>query len=149
MIVKKIKSSHSKAKASSISDLTDYIREPQHKNEHEKVLYENGRGFICDDHKSQQAEMIALATEAVRSKNPVTHYIMSWKEGEQPSPQQVEQAVNIFMDELGLQGHQAIYALHKDTDNMAIIAQRREKVKLGKASGLLAITCLIYSIFAL
>jgi hypothetical protein len=120
MIVKKIKANAKmvKSKASHIKDLTDYIRDPQQTNPEEKVLYANGRGFLCDDHKSQQAEMIALASEAVRSRNPVAHYVMSWHEGEQPSPGQVEEAVNIFLDELGLKDHQAIYALHKDTDNI-------------------------------
>ena len=120
MIVKKIKAKAKwvKSKASHIKDLTDYIREPQHTNPEEKVLYANGRGFLCDDHKSQQAEMVALASEAVRSQNPVAHYVMSWHEGEQPSPGQVEEAVNLFLDELGLTDHQAIYALHKDTDNI-------------------------------
>lgn len=120
MIVKKIKAKANlvKGKASHIKDLTDYIRDPEHTNPDEKVLYSNGRGFLCDDHKSQQAEMVALASEAVRSQNPVAHYVMSWHEGEQPSPEQVEEAVNLFLDELGLKDHQAIYALHKDTDNI-------------------------------
>ena len=120
MIVKKIKAKANlvKGKASHIKDLTDYIRDPRQANPEEKVLYANGRGFICDDHKSQQAEMVALASEAVRSKNPVAHYVMSWREGEQPSPGQAEEAVSIFLEELGLNGHQAIYALHKDTDNL-------------------------------
>jgi hypothetical protein len=120
MIVKKIKANAKmvKSKASHIKDLTDYIREPQQTNPEEKVLYANGRGFLCDDHKSQQAEMVALASEAVRSRNPVAHYVMSWHEGEQPSPKQVEEAVSLFLDELGLKDHQAIYALHKDTDNI-------------------------------
>jgi len=120
MIVKKIKAKANlvKGKASHIKDLTDYIRDPRQANPEEKVLYANGRGFICDDHKSQQAEMVALASEAVRSPNPVAHYVMSWREGEQPSPGQAEEAVSIFLEELGLKDHQAIYALHKDTDNL-------------------------------
>jgi hypothetical protein len=120
MIVKKIKAKAKwvKGKASHIKDLTDYIRDPQHTNPEEKVLYANGRGFLCDDHQSQQAEMVALASEAVRSQNPVAHYVMSWHEGEQPSPKQVEEAVSLFLDELGLKDHQTIYALHKDTDNI-------------------------------
>ncbi|MBV5335862.1 relaxase/mobilization nuclease domain-containing protein, partial [bacterium] len=64
------------------------------------------------------AEMLALAQEAVRSKDPVNHYVLSWQEGEQPTPAQVEDAVTIFLDELGLQDHQAIYGLHADTDNL-------------------------------
>ena len=120
MIVKKIKAKANlvKGKASHIKDLTDYIRDPEQTNPKEKVLYSNGRGFLCDDHQSQQAEMVALASEAVRSQNPVAHYVMSWHEGEQPSPEQVEKAVSLFLDELGLKDHQTIYALHKDTDNI-------------------------------
>jgi hypothetical protein len=55
--------------------------------------------------------MIALSQEAVRSKDTINHYVLSWREGEQPSPEQVEEAVSIFMDELGWKDHQAIYGL--------------------------------------
>jgi hypothetical protein len=133
MIVKKIKANRIKAKAAHIRDLTDYIREPSKANKDEKILYANGRGFLCDGHKSQQSEMIALASEAVRSKNPVAHYLMSWREGEQPSPEQVESAVSIFMDELELKDHQVIYALHKDTDNIHLhLAINRVHPETGK-----------------
>ena len=118
MIVKKIESDQTKAKAASIRHLTDYIRAPQTVNPQEKVLYAGGRGFLCAGHKSQQAEMIALASEAVRSKNPMTHFILSWREGEQPSPEQIEDIVRIFLNELGLNSHQVIFGLHQDTDNI-------------------------------
>lgn len=118
MIVKKVPRSKTKNKTASIRDLADYIREPHNQNPDEKVLYANGRGFLCDSHAAQREEMVALAAESVRSKNPVNHYIMSWREGEQPSPEQVEEAVSIFMEELGWKDHQAIYGLHKDTDNI-------------------------------
>lgn len=118
MIVKKVPSSKVKGKAASIRDLADYIREPEKQNPDEKVMYANGRGFISDSHAAQREEMVALAAEAVRSKNPVNHYILSWREGEQPNPEQVEEAVSILLDEFGLKEHQAIYALHKDTDNL-------------------------------
>jgi hypothetical protein len=118
VIVKKVPSSKVKNKSASIRDLADYIREPHNQNPDEKVLYANGRAFLCDDHAAQREEMVALAAESVRSKNPVNHYVISWREGEQPSPEQVEEAVSIFTEELGLREHQAIYALHKDTDNI-------------------------------
>ncbi|HGO6081602.1 TPA: TraI/MobA(P) family conjugative relaxase [Burkholderia cenocepacia] len=107
-----------KPKAKHVRDLTDYIRDPQKKNPHEKVAYTSARGFLCADHVSQQAEMVALATEAVRSPNPVNHYMLSWREGEYPTPAQVEQAVDILLAELGLVEHQAMYALHQDTHNL-------------------------------
>ena len=87
MIVKKVSNSKTKHKTGSIRDLADYIREPHNQNPDEKVLYANGRGFLCDGHAAQREEMVALAAESVRSKNPVNHYIMSWREGEQPSPE--------------------------------------------------------------
>ncbi|WP_248886492.1 TraI/MobA(P) family conjugative relaxase [Acidithiobacillus acidisediminis] len=118
MIVKKIRSYKAKNKAASIRALVDYIREPHNRNPAEKVLYANGRGFFGASHAAQREEMLSLASESVRSRNPVNHYILSWPEGEQPSPEQVEEAVSIFLDELVLSDHQVIYALHKDTDNI-------------------------------
>ncbi len=121
MIVKKVKADRVKSKAAHIRDLTDYLLEPgQAKGAEgtERVLHRQGRNFLCDDLISQQAEMVALASEAVRSRNPVSHYILSWREGEQPTPKQADEAVAIFLDEQGLSGHQVLYALHSDTDNV-------------------------------
>ncbi len=141
MIVKKIKSDpkRAKSKAAHVRDLTDYIRNPSERNRDEKVLYERGRGFLCEEHDAQQAEMVALAEEAVKSPNPVSHWVLSWREGEQPSPAQVEGAVDIFLAELGLSEHQSIYALHQDTDNLHLhVAVNRvhpETLKVLKPNG--------------
>ncbi|BCL45821.1 TraI/MobA(P) family conjugative relaxase [Enterobacter roggenkampii] len=119
MIVKKVKNPQKAAsKAVRVSRLTDYIREPERENSQEKCIHAGARGFITDEPQSQTAEMIALSQEAVRSKGTINHYVLSWREGEQPSPEQVEEAVSIFMDELGVKDHQAIYGLHADTDNL-------------------------------
>jgi hypothetical protein len=118
VVVKKVPACKTKSKSGSIRDLVDYIREPHDHSPAEKVLYANARGFICDSHAAQREEMIALASESVRSKNPVSHYILSWREGEQPSPEQVEEAVSIFLDQMGWTDHQVIYALHRNTDNI-------------------------------
>ncbi|EPK3005575.1 TraI/MobA(P) family conjugative relaxase [Klebsiella pneumoniae] len=119
MIVKKVKNPQKAAsKAVRVSRLTDYIREPERENSQEKCIHAGARGFITDEPQSQTAEMIALSQEAVRSKDTINHYVLSWREGEQPSPEQVEEAVSIFMDELGVKDHQAIYGLHANTDNL-------------------------------
>ncbi len=118
MIFKKVPADRAKSKAKHVRDLTDYIRDPQKTNPQEKVGYTGARGFLCDHHTGQQAEMIALAMDAPRSANPINHYILSWREGEYPTPAQVEQAVEILLDELDLAEHQTLYALHQDTDNM-------------------------------
>ncbi|WP_165072857.1 relaxase/mobilization nuclease domain-containing protein [Desulfovibrio sp. ZJ200] len=48
---------------------------------------------------------------------PVTHWILSWQENEQPSREQADEAVSLFLRGMGLAEHQTIYALHKNTGN--------------------------------
>src|SRR5258708_35303723 len=61
--------------------------------------------------------MIGLAEVARRSPQPVQHWIISWREGEQPTAAQADSAVATFLDEMGLAEHQVIYAPHRDTKN--------------------------------
>jgi hypothetical protein len=62
--------------------------------------------------------MIALAMEATRSKDPVDHWLMSWKEGEQPTQAQCKEGVEILKKHLGMDSdHLAVYALHRNTEN--------------------------------
>ncbi|WP_321947199.1 TraI/MobA(P) family conjugative relaxase [Paraburkholderia sp. J10-1] len=119
MIGKKVKNPRKSAsKATRIYTLVAYVRCPETKGGSEKCSYAGARGFLTDAPESQTAEMLALSQEAVRSADTISHYVLSWQEGEHPSPEQVEEAVGLFMDKLGLKGHQVIYALHTDTDNI-------------------------------
>ncbi|MYM21470.1 relaxase/mobilization nuclease domain-containing protein [Duganella sp. FT135W] len=119
MIVKKIKNpKKSASKSARVGRLMDYICAPEQEISNEKCLYAGARGFLSDDHEAQKAEMLALSQEAVRSPDTINHYVLSWQEGEQPSSRQVEEAVDIFLKELGLEGHQTMYGLHADTDNV-------------------------------
>jgi hypothetical protein len=119
MIVKKIKNpKKSASKGARVGRLMDYICDLEKERAGEKCLYAGARGFLSEDHEAQKAEMLALSQEAVRSADTINHYVLSWQEGEQPSPQQVEEAVDIFLKELGLEGHQTMYGLHVDTDNV-------------------------------
>jgi hypothetical protein len=61
--------------------------------------------------------MTDLAEVARRDARPVQHWILSWREGEQPSSAQADEAVRMFLDEMGMSDHQAIYTLHSDTHN--------------------------------
>lgn len=118
MIVKKIKREKpEKPKAWQIGDLVDYIRSPKNQKPQEKIEYAGGKNFISFTHSGQKAEMVALALESIHSKMPVSHWLFSWQEGEQPTREQVEEIVDIFIEKMGLAGHQTIYALHRDTDN--------------------------------
>lgn len=118
MIVKKIKRKNAdKPKAWQIGDLVDYIRYPHNANPQEKIAHAGSRNFLSGTHNGQKAEMIALAQESVHSKMPVSHWVFSFKENEQPSREQVDELVDIFLAQMGLSEHQAVYALHHNTDN--------------------------------
>lgn len=49
--------------------------------------------------------------------NPVYHYSLSWKEEEHPTKEQIHEAVAHTLKSLGMQECQAVYAIHRDTDN--------------------------------
>lgn len=119
MIGKKIKNPRKSAsKAVRIGRLLDYVRNPETVNRSGKCIYSGARGFLTERPQSQKAEMLALSEEAVRSKDTINHYVLSWQEGEHPGPEHVEEAVSLFMKKLGLDGHQVVYALHADTGNI-------------------------------
>ena len=134
MIVKKVRREIvDKLKTWQIGDLVDYIRFPHNKNPQEKVAHAGSRNFLTSTHNGQKMEMIALAEESVHSKMPVQHWIFSWQEGEQPTREQVDEAVDIFLGHMGLTGHQTVYGLHYDTDNYHLhIAVNRMNEETGK-----------------
>lgn len=118
MIGKKLPNpDHSASKAVRVGTLAGYIRAPESESATEKCVYYGARGFLTETPEAQAAEMLALAEDAVRSPDPINHYVLSWREGERPTRQQVEEAVDILVDEMELEEHQLIYGLHVDTDN--------------------------------
>jgi hypothetical protein len=134
MIVKKVKYKQStKPKSRQIGDLVDYICSPRDSNPLEKIEYSGYREFFSTTHVGQKKEMIGLAKESVHSKMPVSHWIFSWQENEQPTPEQVEELVDIFMERMELAGHQVIYGLHYNTENYHVhIAVNRMSPETGK-----------------
>lgn len=119
MIVKKIKNpDKSSTKAERIKGLLEYILSPGDGSE--KCTHWGANGFITDAQSSIIAEMIALSEDAVRSKDTVNHYILSWQDDEQPSHEQVDESVSVFLSEMGLDEHQTVYALHTDTHNFHV-----------------------------
>lgn len=117
MIVKKIQNPKKSAtKSARIVGLGNYIAEPQCENGVEKCIHLEAHNFLTTDYQAQLAEMIALASET-RSKGPVDHWVLSWHEDEQPTIEQAREAVNIFIQQCGLVGHQYVWGLHDDTEN--------------------------------
>ena len=121
MIVKKVKYEQTaKPKAWQIGDLVDYIWHPRNVNPLEKIEHSGSRNFFGTTHAGQKGEMIGLANESVHSRMPVSHWIFSWKENEQPTAEQVDELVDIFLERMGLSGHQVIYGLHYNIENYHI-----------------------------
>ncbi|MBS6828730.1 MAG: relaxase/mobilization nuclease domain-containing protein [Desulfovibrio sp.] len=135
MIIKKLKrTSFKKSKAVMISGLVDYILAEHDDRGKDKLAYAGSRNFLTTTVTAQKREMISLAEESIQSRMPVTHWILSWQENEQPSREQVDEAIRLFLRGMGLAEHQTLYALHKNTGNyhLHIVVDRthpyREKV---------------------
>lgn len=100
-----------------VKDLLKYIAEPSGTQDL-RVGLVGSREFMTPTLNGWIAEMTALSSECVKSKNPLNHYVLSWKEGESPDDFQINEAVDLFLGELGLLGCQAVFAAHKDTRNV-------------------------------
>ena len=86
------------------------------KNDKDKVEYVNTLNIF--EPSVAIREMESLALENTRSKDPVFNCVLSWRENEIPSREQADNAVEIVLNELGLEGCQAHYALHRNTQNL-------------------------------
>ena len=120
MIVKKVptnKKAPLKSKGLHARDLCDYIAGPDAGGGDEKVEHRGATNLLNIDHAGQVQEISDLAEAARRSPQPVQHWILSWRSGEQPTAAQADEAVRLFLTEMGLGNHQCIYALHRNTDN--------------------------------
>ena len=118
MIVKKVPNPDKTAtKRVRITRLLEYIRTPERDDATEKCIHYGTRGFASDDPADQIAEMAALAQTARRSRDPTNHYVASWPAGERPTPAQVDEAIDIFRQELDIPDLLVAYALHADTEN--------------------------------
>ena len=121
MILKKLKRTNlQKTKATMISALVDYILAQKDEQGFEKRMYAFGFNFVAKTSRAWTQEMIALSEESMHSKMPVSHWVMSWQENEMPTREQVKEAVGIFLERMGLQGHQAIVVAHINTANFHV-----------------------------
>jgi hypothetical protein len=82
------------------------------------------------------AEMHAVADRSARVRDPVFHFVISWREKEQPDKAQVFEAGYAALDALGMSsdGHQYIFAIHRDTDNVHLhVVVNRVNLETGRA----------------
>lgn len=119
MIVKYITNpKRQSSKASRIGSLLDYISAKGRDGVQKAEYVATSGSFYATSFQAWRAEMMAVALESKRSKDPVDHWLLSWKEGEQPTMKQCDQAVEILKGHLGMTPeYLAVYALHRNTEN--------------------------------
>ena len=110
----------SKSKAVMISELADYIFATHDDQGREKLAHFGALNFLTTTRSAQKNEMIALAEESIQSKMPVAHWVLSWQDEEQPTPEKVDFAVQYFLQLMEWKEHQAFYAVHKNTSNIHV-----------------------------
>lgn len=71
----------------------------------------------CLSVNTASAEMKAAADSNPRIKDPVYHAVLSWREGEKPTDEQIIEAAKAAQKSIGMDGHQYVFAIHRDTDN--------------------------------
>ena len=114
---------------SSFRDLVDYASKGKGE---EKVEYVNFQNLLSIE--TAVFEMEALASENKRCKDPVFHLVLSFRETEIPTKEQIDEAVQIALDEHGLKDCQAVWGLHRNTENRHIhIAVNRIDPETAKA----------------
>ena len=124
MIAKKITNPKKSAtKSARATGLANYIVEPERKNGVEKCIHHEAKNFLTSAHDARVAEMIALSSESVKSKDPIDHWVLSWRSDERPTIEQAREAVDIFIKQCGLVDHQLIWGLHDDTNNLHVHIQ--------------------------
>lgn len=72
----------------------------------------------CFSLATAATEMNMVGTQNTRCKDPVYHVILSWPESERPAPDQIFDSARHCMKRMGMEGHQYVFAIHDDTDNL-------------------------------
>jgi hypothetical protein len=104
---------------SSFQTLNDYITGKSKRRlaeAGEKIAFTGCLNLMSVDTATLQ--MNSLAFQNKRCADPVMHLLLSWRENENPTKEQVIEAVKIALGELNLSQCQTVYALHQNTDNM-------------------------------
>ena len=128
MIAKKIENpKKSSSKRERITALLEYIYAPEREDTEEKCTHAGGVNFLSEDTAGRIGEMLAVAHQAPRSRDPVEHYVFSWPEDEEPEGEHVDALIATLRREMSRRGKARdraaaerlliAYALHEDTDH--------------------------------
>lgn len=88
----------------------------------QKYLDRNARADLrlvgqVESWESASDEILGVIRQNERCRQPLYHFTVSWREGERPTPDQVDDAVHLLIRDLGFGDHQWLAATHNDTEN--------------------------------
>jgi hypothetical protein len=139
----------SESKEASFDRLVDYIDRSGTDDAPVRVLeqFPDGRQRVvagevaCETNafslETAAAEMNMVAAQNRRIKDPVYHFIISWREEDQPTDEQAFASAQYALKQLGMESHQYVTAIHRDTDNVhAHVAVNRVNPLTYKAASL-------------
>ncbi|MFT5329150.1 MAG: hypothetical protein ACI9KA_000227 [Parasphingorhabdus sp.] len=86
----------------------------------EKLYCAGAFNFVSEKFGDRQQEFAATVIHGAKKVDPVEHYVLSWKKGENPTPEQIKTATKLFLKLMGLPENQAFYAAHSNTRNIHV-----------------------------
>ncbi|MEX3916206.1 TraI/MobA(P) family conjugative relaxase [Paraburkholderia sp. BR10872] len=111
--------------------LISYVMRSAEEGEPEVELLTN-----CLSLETAHLEMRAVAHRNVRVRGPVFHFVVAWREGEQPHSAQVFEAGRCALEALGMPHgeHQYVFAVHRDTARVHLhVVVNRVNLQTGHA----------------
>jgi len=83
----------------------------------EEVLATGSRNLFGRTLEDQQAEMLALMRRCANPAGALDHWVFSWAKGEEPSTEEINKTIDIFLRCQKLDRCPVIWGYHGDTDN--------------------------------
>jgi hypothetical protein len=83
----------------------------------EEVLATGSRNLLGRTLEDQQAEMLALMRRCAKPAGAMDHWVFSWPEGEEPSTDEINKTIDIFLRCQKLERCPVVWGYHGDTDN--------------------------------
>ncbi len=99
-----------------VDDILNYVTNAQNQaDDKDKCIAIRTQGI--NDIATASSEMNEVSARNTRCKDPAYHFILSWPEHERPEPDAIFDAATHALKALGLADHQAVMAIHGNTDN--------------------------------
>jgi hypothetical protein len=99
------------------SDAADSAASSETVSKPERVLQIVTRNLLTTTPEDQQVEMALTAGMAPGVEDPIEHLVISWPGGIEPTADEVEALVDLFLRAVGMEQHQLFSVVHGDTSH--------------------------------